>query len=46
VSLCVFKVAVSFRPFVDSEVHEILPYETGKEVFKGVMKANVEAMKK
>jgi hypothetical protein len=42
----VFKVAASFRPFVDSEVHEILPYETGKEVVRGVMKANAEATKK
>jgi hypothetical protein len=42
----VFKVAASFRPFVDSEVHEILPYETGKEVVRGILKATAEAMRK
>ncbi len=42
----VLKVSASFRPFVDSAVHEIVPYETEKEVFREVMKAQAEAMKK
>jgi len=36
----------SFYPFVGIEVHEIVPYETGKEVLRGVMKAQAEAMKR
>lgn len=42
----VFTVVASFHPFVDREVHEILPYETGKEVFRGILNATTEAMKK
>ena len=42
----VLKVSASFRPFVDSAVHEIVPYETGKEVVRGILKARKEAAKK
>lgn len=35
----------SFYPFIESEVHEIVPCETGKEVVMGVLKAKAEAMK-
>jgi hypothetical protein len=35
----------SFYPFIESEVHEIVPYETGKEVVRGFLKAKAEAMK-
>ncbi|MGA7076556.1 MAG: hypothetical protein WBZ42_08455 [Halobacteriota archaeon] len=41
-----FRHAYSFYPFFDIEVHEIVPYETGKEIMKGVMKAQAEAMKR
>jgi hypothetical protein len=41
-----FTEAVSFFPFILKEVHEILPYETGKETLRGVMKARAEAAKK
>jgi hypothetical protein len=41
-----FRGAFSFYPFVDIEVHEIVPYETGKEVIRGVLKAQAEAMKR
>jgi hypothetical protein len=36
----------SLYPFIESEVHGIVPYETGKEVLKGVMKAQAKAMRK
>ena len=41
-----FKRVYSFYPFIESEVHEIVPYETGKEVARGVLKAKAEAMKR
>jgi hypothetical protein len=30
-------------PWVVGEVHEMVPYETGKEVMRGVLKAQAEA---
>jgi hypothetical protein len=33
-----------FFPWVMPEVHEMVPYETGKEVLRGVFKAQAEAM--
>jgi hypothetical protein len=33
-----------FFPWVIPEVHEMIPHETGKEVLRGVMKAQAEAM--
>jgi hypothetical protein len=35
----------SFYPLIESEVHETVPYETGKEVVRGFLKAKAEAMK-
>ena len=41
------KGSASFCPFVEHvEMLEIVPYETEKEILRGVMKAKVEAMKK
>jgi hypothetical protein len=34
-----FRRAFSFYPWVEREVHEIVPYETGKEIARGVLKA-------
>ncbi len=36
----------SFYPFIESEVHKIVPYETGKEVAREILKAKAEAMKR
>jgi hypothetical protein len=36
----------SFYPWILSEVREMLPYETGKEIMSAVMKAQAEAMKR
>ncbi|MGZ4864680.1 MAG: hypothetical protein ACXV5H_07270 [Halobacteriota archaeon] len=36
--------SVSFYPFIDIEVHEIVPYDAGKEVVRGVVKAQAAAM--
>jgi hypothetical protein len=33
-----------FFPWVISEVHEMIPHETGKEVLRGAIKARAEAM--
>jgi hypothetical protein len=41
-----FKRAFSFYPFFEIEGREIVPYETGKEVMRGVLKAKAEAMKR
>jgi len=41
------RVAQMFDPFLEQvKVEEIVPYETGKEITRGVWKAKVEAMKK
>jgi hypothetical protein len=40
----VFSGAMSFYPFVESEVYEMIPYETGKEIMRGLLKAQAEAM--
>jgi hypothetical protein len=42
----VLRSSASFTPFVEYEVFEIVPYEAGKEITRGVMKAKAEAMKK
>jgi hypothetical protein len=36
--------AFSFTPWIHSEMYEMIPYETGKEVMRGVCKAQIEAM--
>jgi hypothetical protein len=41
-----FRGSFSFYPFVGIEVHEIVPYEKGKEIMRGVLKAQAEAMKR
>jgi hypothetical protein len=40
-----FRRAFSFYPFVEGEVYEMIPYETGKEIMMGVIKAQAEQMK-
>jgi hypothetical protein len=37
--------AYSFSPFFQIAVHEIEPYETGKEIVRAVLKTKAEAMK-
>jgi hypothetical protein len=41
-----FRRAFSFYPFFEVEGREILSYETGKEVMRGVLKDKIEAMKR
>ena len=36
----------SFYPWIMSEVREMIPYETGKGIMRGVIKAQAEAMKR
>jgi hypothetical protein len=40
----VFKQSGSLSPFILVEAHEIVPYETGKEIARGLMKAQAEQM--
>ncbi len=41
-----FRRAVGPYPFILLEVHELIDYETGKEVVRGVLKAKAEMMKR
>jgi len=41
-----FRCSVSFSTFIEFELQEIVPYETGKEIARGVLKAQAEAVKK
>ena len=41
-----FKNTSAFLPFVICEVHDIVPYEKGKEIMRAVLKARMAAMKK
>jgi hypothetical protein len=41
----VFKLSSSIGPFILVEEHEIVPYETGREVMKELFKAQAEAIK-
>jgi hypothetical protein len=41
-----FRRVTTFFPFVEIEAHEIIPYETGKEVMREFYKAQAEAMKR
>jgi len=41
-----FRSTTAYFPWVISDVHEIIPYETGKEIVREVLKAQVEAMKR
>jgi hypothetical protein len=41
-----FRNASMFLPFVINDVHEIIPYEKGKEVTRAMLKALIAAMKK
>jgi len=46
-SIVAFRAAQEFSPFIENvDVQEIVPYETGKETIRGVMKARAEAMKR
>jgi len=40
----VFRRMFSFHPWIETDVHEMLPYETGKEMMRTVIKAQAEAM--
>lgn len=42
----VFRRANMYQPYILSEVHEIIPYEKGKEIYIAVAKAKIEAAKK
>ena len=39
-----FRITFSSFPWVVCEVHEMVPYETGKEVVRAVLKAQAEQM--
>jgi hypothetical protein len=39
----VLKQSMSIGPFILVEPHEIVPYETGREIMKGLFKAQAEA---
>ncbi len=41
-----FGAAISFFPWLESEVHEMVPYETGKQMTLEVLKYQMEAMKR
>lgn len=36
----------SFYPLIETDVHEMLSYETAKEMMRGVIKAQADAMKR
>lgn len=40
-----FGAAISFFPWMESEVHEMVPFETGKEITKQVIKYQTDAMR-
>jgi hypothetical protein len=42
----IFRSTVAFYPWIVSEVREMIAYETGKEIMRGVLKAQMEAMKR
>jgi len=42
----VFRRANMYYPHIISEIHEIIPYEKGKEIEMAVLKAKIEAAKK
>ena len=41
----VFRRVNMFLPYILCEVHEIIPYEKGKEIERAVLKAKIEAAK-
>jgi hypothetical protein len=41
-----FRGAYMFTPYIYGEVHEIIPYEKGKEIIRALCKAQIEAAKK
>ena len=45
-STVAFRNVSMFSPFYEFEVHEIIPYEKGKEIIKAIWKAQAEAAKK
>jgi len=45
-SATTFEHASMFMPYIETEVHEIIPFEKGKEIMRAVMKAQAEAAKK
>ena len=42
----IFRRLRMFSPYILGEVHEIIPYEKGKEIMLAVAKAKIEAAKK
>ena len=41
-----FRNVSMFTPYWESEVHEIIPFEKGKEILRGLLKAQIAAAKK
>jgi hypothetical protein len=41
-----FRNVSMFLPYWESEVHEIIPFEKGKEILRGLLKAQIAATKK
>jgi hypothetical protein len=41
----IFRNAIAFFPWIESDINEMVPYETGKEITKQVLKAQMEMMK-
>jgi hypothetical protein len=41
-----FRNSSMFLPFVCGEVHEVIPYEKGKETMRAMLKAQIAAMRK
>jgi hypothetical protein len=41
-----FKDVSMFLPYYEQEVHEVIPYEKGKEIVRAYVKAQAEAAKK
>jgi hypothetical protein len=42
----IFRSAISWFPWIESDINEIVPYETGKAVTKEVLKTQMEMMKR
>jgi len=40
-----FRCSSMFLPYIHAEVHEIIPYEKGKEITLALLKAGIEAAK-
>jgi len=42
----VLRTSWMYFPYYEWEIHEIIPYEKGKEILRAIMKAQIEAAKK